>query len=76
MEGKPIIYIAMVDIRMILKYYTLTSILLLVFIWLFDIGVTAYIYNNHKFFLIFIFFIKKIMGAVAIFYKKGNIFII
>ena len=61
---------------MILKYYILISISLLVFIWLFNINITAYIYNNCRLFSTFIFFIKKIMGVVATFYKRNNIFII
>ena len=76
MEDKSVTYIAIIDIRIILEYYTLISILLLVFIWLFNIDTTIYIYNNYRFFLIFISFIERIVGVVITFYKKGNISII
>ena len=75
LKNKFIIYIAIVNARIILKYYILISILLLVSAWLLDIDTIIYIYNNYRFFLIFIFLIKKIVGAIIIFYKKNNIFI-
>ena len=75
MEDKSIIYIIIIDIKIVLEYYILISILLLAFIWLLNIGTIIYIYNNYRFFSIFIFFIKRIVGAVIIFYKKNNIFI-
>ena len=59
---------------MILEYYTLISILLLAFIWLLNIGIIIYIYNNCGFFLIFIFFIKRIIEVIIIFYGKNSIF--
>ena len=76
MEGRPIIYIVIIDIRIILEYYTLTSILLLIFIWLLNIDIIIYIYNNCKLFLIFIFFIEKIVEVVVVFYGKNSISII
>ena len=66
----------MIDIRMVLKYYILISILLLVFAWLFNIDIIIYIYNNYKFFLIFTSLIKRIVRMIAVFYKKNNISII
>ena len=59
---------------MVSKYHILISILLLIFIWLFNIGIIVYIYNNHRFFLIFISFIKRIIEIIITFYKKDNIF--
>ena len=61
---------------MVSEYYILTFILLLAFTWLLNIDIITYIYNNCGFFLTFIFFIKKIVGTVAIFYKRDSIFII
>ena len=40
-----------------------------------NINTIIYIYNNCGFFSTFIFFIKKIIGVIATFYKKNNIFI-
>ena len=76
LENKFIICIIIINIKIVLEYHILISILLLVFVWLFNIDIIIYIYNNHKLFLIFIFFIERIVGVVAIFYKKNNIFII
>ena len=76
MEGRPIIYIIIVDIKIILEYYILISILLLIFVWLLNIDIIIYIYNNCGFFLIFILFIKRIVRVVTAFYKRGSISII
>ena len=76
LENKPITYIIIIDIKIISEYYILISILLLIFIWLLNIDTIIYIYNNHRFFSIFIFLIKRIIRMVAAFYKKNNIFII
>ena len=73
MEDRFIIYIIIIDTKMVLEYYTLISILLLVSAWLFNINTIVYIYNNHRLFLIFIFFIKRIVEIIAAFYKKDNI---
>ena len=73
LEGRFITCITIIDIRMVLEYYILISILLLIFIWLFNINTIIYIYNNYKLFSIFIFLIKKIVGVITIFYKKDNI---
>ena len=61
---------------MILEYHILISILLLVSVWLLNINTIIYIYNNYKLFLIFIFFIKRIVGVIVVFYKKNSIFMI
>ena len=58
---------------MVLKHYTLIFILLLVFVWLLNTNIIIYIYNNCGLFSIFTSLIKKIVGAIAIFYKRGNI---
>ena len=75
LEGRPIIYITIIDIKIILKYHILTSILPLISIWLFNIDAIIYIYNNYRLFSTFISFIKKIVGIVATSYKKNSIFI-
>ena len=66
----------MIDIRMVLEYYTLIFILSLAFIWLLNTDTIIYIYNNCGLFSIFIFFIKRIVGVIAAFYGKNNIFIV
>ena len=76
LKNKPIIYIIIIDIRIILECYILTSILLLIFVWLLNTDTIIHIYNNYGLFSIFISLIKRIMGAIIIFYKKNNIFII
>ena len=76
MESKFIIYIIIINIKIVLKYYILIFILLLIFVWLFNTDIIIYIYNNYRFFSIFIFFIERIVGVIVIFYKKNNIFII
>ena len=58
---------------MVLEHHTLISILSLVFAWLLNIGVMAYICNNHGLFSTFTLFIEKIVGAVIISYGRDSI---
>ena len=51
MEGKSIIYIAIVDTRMVLEYHALTSISPLASVWLLDIGAMAHMCNNCGLFI-------------------------